>query len=185
MKTFLLSLILTIFFTHAMSQSKQLDVGDTLPSFTLLNQNDSLFKIEDYVEKKILVIYFYPKDETMVCTKEACAFRDSISDFTNAGAMVIGISSDTPESHRAFIKNHNLNFTLLSDPDYKVLKMFGIKSSLISTGRVTFVVDLSGKIVYTYSSLIRGKGHVDRSLKFVKGMRPKPQRGFEENMNTK
>src|ERR1700693_1284455 len=84
------------------AQGKTLKVGDSVPVFSLSDQNDSLFNSSDYSGKKIMVIFFYPKDESSVCTKEACSFRDNFSDFTKAGAMVIGINSGTVESHKNF-----------------------------------------------------------------------------------
>jgi peroxiredoxin Q/BCP len=158
---------------QAKTPGGHLKVGDQIPSFSLRDQNDSPFSITDYIGKKILVIYFYPRDESSVCTKEACSFRDQYDQFTKAGAMVIGINSGTVESHKEFIQNHKLPFTLLSDPDNKVLKMFGVKSKFFISGRETFVVDLSGKIVFTYDSFTNGPAHEKEALQFINSM-PKP-----------
>jgi thioredoxin-dependent peroxiredoxin len=152
------------------AQGKTLKVGDTVPVFSLRDQNDSLFNSGDFIGNKILVIFFYPKDESSVCTKEACSFRDNHSDFTKAGAMVIGINSGTVESHRSFIKNHQLPYTILSDPDNKVLKLFGVKKKFFISGRETFVIDKTGKIVFTYDSFINGAAHEKEALAFVKKM---------------
>jgi len=121
--------------------------------------------------KKKLVIYFYPKDESGVCTKEACAFRDSYKYFEEAGAMVIGINAGSVESHKKFAEHHNLNFTLLSDTDNKVLKSFGIKNVLFLTGRETFIVDESGKIKFRYRGFLNGDAHVDKTISFLNGER--------------
>lgn len=153
------------------SQGKHPGVGDPVPVFSLRDQNDSIFNISEWLGKKILVIYFYPKDESAVCTKEACSFRDKYSDFTNAGAVVIGINSGTVESHKNFRENHHLPFILLSDPGNKVLKMFGVKGKFIFTGRETFVVDKSGKIVFTYDSFTNGPRHEEETLAFIKNMK--------------
>lgn len=158
------------FLSSSVKAQKHISAGDSVPIFSLKNQDDSTFNVKDYIGKKILVIYFYPGDETTVCTKEACAFRDSFKDFTDAGAMVIGISPNTVESHKSFQKNHNLPFTLLSDPDNRVLQQFGIKKGLLS-GRETFVVDLSGQVVYTFNSYLKGKEHSEEVLKFLKDMK--------------
>jgi peroxiredoxin Q/BCP len=155
---------------QAKTQGNHLKVGDKIPSFSLRDQNDILFSISDYIGKKILVVYFYPRDESSVCTKEACSFRDQYDQFTKAGAMVIGINSGTVESHKEFIQNHKLPFTLLSDPDNKVLKMFGVKSKFFISGRETFVVDLSGKIVFTYDSFTNGPAHEKEALQFISNM---------------
>jgi thioredoxin-dependent peroxiredoxin len=166
-------LIAALFFGWLQSsraQGKHLKAGDMIPLFSLRDQNDSLFHIAEYTGKKILVIYFYPRDESSGCTKEACSFRDRYNDFTQAGAMVIGINSGTVESHRKFIQNHRLPFTLLSDPENKVLKMFGVKSKFFITGRETFVIDLSGKIVFTFGSFTNGAAHEKEALQFIRGM---------------
>lgn len=146
-------------------------VGDPVPVFSLKDQNDRLFSITDYIGKKILVIYFYPKDESSVCTKEACSFRDGYGDFTKAGAMVIGINSGAVETHKNFIQNHQLPFTLLSDPENKVLKMFGVRKKFFISGRETFVVDKSGKIVFTYDSFTNGPAHEKQALAFIQAMK--------------
>ena len=158
------------FFLSCNSQNKSMRVGDSVPVFSLKDQHDRLFTVTDYIGKKILVIYFYPKDESSVCTKEACSFRDGYSDFTKAGAMVIGINAGSVETHKKFIQNHQLPFILLSDPDNKVLKMFGVKKKFFISGRETFVVDKSGKIVFTYDSFTNGPAHEREALSFIKTM---------------
>ncbi|WP_255496169.1 peroxiredoxin [Mucilaginibacter sp. FT3.2] len=152
---------------------KELLTGDNMPTFSLLDQNGKEFKTADYVGKKVLVIYFYPKDESMVCTKEACAFRDSFDQFTKAGAMVIGINGGTVASHKGFADHYKLPFTLLSDPDNKVYNMFGIHKKFFMTGRETFIVDLKGKIVYTHEAMMQGKEHADDALAFIKAAKTK------------
>jgi peroxiredoxin Q/BCP len=152
------------------AQHKPLTAGDQVPLFTLKDQNDSVFNISDYIGKKTLVIYFYPKDESSVCTKEACSFRDAYSDFTNAGCMVVGINGGTVESHKHFQLRDQLPFTLLSDPGNQVLKLFGVKSKFMISGRETFVIDKSGKIRFTYDSFTNGPAHEAEALKFIKTM---------------
>ncbi|MES1218349.1 MAG: peroxiredoxin [Bacteroidota bacterium] len=163
----LTTLFLSLFALSAPAQEKHLDKGDTIPSFSLQDQDGKLFNSVDYVGRKILVIYFYPKDESSVCTKEACSFRDSYTDFTNAGAMVIGINHASVETHKKFQVHHNLPFTLLSDPENKVLKMFGVKNKFMITGRETFVIDKSGKIVFRYDSFTKGKEHQEEALRVI------------------
>jgi peroxiredoxin Q/BCP len=154
LKNFFIAAVLSMLFTaacsHAVSNDKTLVVGDPVPTFTLMDQDGKTFNIKDYIGKKVLVIYFYPKDESMVCTKEACAFRDSFDAFTKAGAMVIGVNGGTVASHKEFQQHYKLPFTLLSDPDNKIYNQFGVKGKLFFTGRETFVVDLKGKVVYTH-----------------------------------
>jgi peroxiredoxin Q/BCP len=152
----------------AQSEQKELVVGDQMPSFSLIAQDGKVFNSVDYVGKSILVIYFYPKDESMVCTKEACSFRDSFNDFTKAGARVIGINGGTVASHKEFSDHYKLPFTLLSDPDNKVYHLFGVKNKMFMTGRETFIVDLNGKIAFTYEAMMQGKKHADDALNYIK-----------------
>lgn len=165
------ALCLSILFSlFAQAQSKKhLEVGDPAPAFTLIDQNGKPFNIKDHIGKHMLVIFFYPKDQSLVCTKEACQFRDSFAEFTAAGATVIGINNGTVASHKAFVDADKLPFTLLSDPDNKVLNMFGVKSKMFMTGRETFVIGLDGKIGFEHASMMEGKAHSDQALQFIKG----------------
>jgi len=147
--------------------------GDKVPDFSLVDQDGKVFNSADYIGKKILVIYFYPKDESMVCTREACSFRDSFEDFTDAGAMVIGINSGTIASHKSFRDHHKLPFTLLSDPNNKVYHLFGVKNAMFMTGRKTFVVDLHGKIGFAYEAMMQGKQHADDALNYIRSQKVK------------
>lgn len=165
MKRFFILSLFPILFQSCSGQ--HLKVGDPMPSFSLKDQNGNTFNSSEYTGKNVLVIYFYPKDESSVCTKEACSFRDNNKDFVKAGALVVGINSGTVESHKKFQENHQLPFLLLSDPENKVLKMFGVKSKIIFTGRETFVIDKTGKIVFTYDSFTNGPAHEKEALSFV------------------
>ncbi len=142
-------------------------IGNKIPEFSLKDQYGKDFNSADYIGKKKLVIYFYPKDESMVCTKEACAFRDSFEEFKKADAMVIGINSGSVASHLAFKNNHKLPFTLLSDPGNKVLKMFGVKDVMFLTGRETFLVDKQGKVVFKFKGMLKGDEHASSVLAFL------------------
>ena len=149
-------------------------IGDKVPDFTLTDQNGKPFTLGDYIGKKILVIYFYPKDESAVCTKEACAFRDAYTQFADKGALVIGINGingGTVDSHHSFAAAHQLPFILLSDPGNKVLHLFGVKGGAFGiTGRETYVVDLNGKVVLAYNSMMQGKKHEEEALAYIKKM---------------
>jgi peroxiredoxin Q/BCP len=162
--------LLMTFFSMARAQGadKTLVVGDPMPSFSLKDQNGRAFESAGYVGKKILVIYFYPKDESMVCTKEACSFRDSFDEFAKAGAMVIGVNAGTVASHKAFTDHYKLPFILLSDPDNKVYHLFGVKNKMFMSGRETFVIDRRGKVAFTYEAMMQGKKHADDALAFIK-----------------
>lgn len=150
------------------SSKDGLKAGDSIPLFTLKDQHNADFSVKDYIGKHKLIIYFYPKDESPACTKEACAFRDSYQQYTDSGAMVIGINSGSVESHQSFAQNHNLPFTLLSDPGNEVLKSFGIKNVLFITGRETFVVNLAGKVEYKFRGFLKGDEHSQKALEFLK-----------------
>ncbi|MFN6190243.1 MAG: peroxiredoxin [Planctomycetia bacterium] len=124
---------------------KSLTVGDPAPHFEAVLQDGSTFKLADLLGKKIVVLFFYPKDHTPVCTKEACAFRDSYEKFVAAGAEVIGVSSDSAASHRSFAEKHRLPFPIISDHDRGLRRVFGVPNPLgFIPGRVTYVIDRQG-----------------------------------------
>lgn len=145
---------------------KTLEIGDYIPDFKLIDQHGKEFRSSDYKGKK-LVVYFYPKDESAVCTAEACAFRDSFEDFAYLGAEVIGINAGSVASHLKFSEKNRLPFRLLSDPENRVLKQFGIKPWLFLTGRETFIVDESGRISYKFRAFLDGKGHSAKVLEHL------------------
>jgi peroxiredoxin Q/BCP len=145
-----------------------LKVGDKLPDFSAKDTNGNVFNSTDYIGKQSLVIYFYPKDETKVCTQQACSFRDSYQEFKDLGAEVIGISSDTVQSHIQFKSKFNLPFILLSDNNKKLRKLFGVENDfLIIPGRQTFVVDKNGFIIMVFNSM-SGTIHIEKALKVLK-----------------
>jgi peroxiredoxin Q/BCP len=143
--------------------------GDQAPPFRLPRAGGSSVGLEDFLGKRNLVVYFYPKDFTSGCTKEACSFRDSYEVFKKQGAEVIGISSDSEDSHESFAKTHRLPFILLSDRDGSVRKAYGVKSTLgIVPGRVTFIIDKNGIIRHMFSSQARPEAHIAEALRIVK-----------------
>lgn len=147
----------------------KIKVGSKIPEFELKDQNGNNFNIKEVVGKKNLVIYFYPKDDTPGCTKEACSFRDQYEVFREADAMIIGISADSVESHKQFAGKYRLNFTLLSDPGNKVRKLSGVPKSLFGLlpGRVTYVVDKEGTVVYMFNSQLQAEKHVEEALNIL------------------
>ena len=147
---------------------KKIEIGSKIPEFALPDQNGKEFKIMDFIGKKNLVIYFYPKDDTPGCTKEACYFRDQYDVFNNVDAMIIGISSQSVASHKEFEKKYKLNFTLLSDEENKVRKLFGAYSLGIIPGRITYIVDKKGIVVYLFNSQTEATKHVDEALRVLK-----------------
>ncbi|MDZ7775597.1 MAG: peroxiredoxin [Bacteroidales bacterium] len=129
-----------------------MNIGNTIPDFTLPDQHGNPFSIAQALGKQHLVLYFYPKDNTPGCTKEACTFRDWLKEFESLDAKVIGISADSVASHQAFAKKYQLNFTLLSDSDKKVRKLLKVPSDIFGLldGRVTYVVDKEGVIRHIF-----------------------------------
>lgn len=163
-----MSLLLSGLLAFGANRRPALSIGDPLPDFTLKDQYGNSFHSSSQIGQKIMVIYFYPKDETPGCTLEACTFRDSFTSFTEAGALVIGINSGSPESHKRFSDHHRLPFILLSDPGNKVLRQFGVRNKFIFTGRETFVADLRGKIAFTFNSFTQGDSHAQETLRFIR-----------------
>jgi peroxiredoxin Q/BCP len=147
----------------------KLNIGDQLPYFELENQSGNLIKSSDLIGKP-LVIYFYPKDDTPGCTTEACSFRDSYEDFIELGATVLGISSDSVESHKKFSQKYRLPFTLLSDTKSAVRKLFSVPKSFLGLlpGRVTYVFDKEGKLRFMFDSQLNLNGHIKSALSQLK-----------------
>lgn len=145
--------------------------GDRIPNFTATDVDGNEFNSSDYVGKKALVIYFYPKDDTKVCTDQACSFRDNYEVFKELGAEVIGVSSDSVASHQKFAKKYKLPFVLLSDSDKKLRKLFGVPNDLLGLlpGRVTYVADKNGIVQLVFNSM-SGKIHIEKALEIVKRM---------------
>lgn len=149
----------------------QIKVGDKVPLFSLTDQNGKVFNMADVAGKRRIVIYFYPKDDTPGCTKEACSFRDNKALFAEYNTDIVGISAQDVESKKAFAEKYQLNFSVLADEGNKVRKMFAVPSDLgIIPGRVTYVVDESGVVVFIYNSQTDAEAHVTEALKFVKGL---------------
>lgn len=148
---------------------KPLIIGDTIPDFSLLDQNGAVFNLSD-AKGQALVIYFYPKDDTPGCTKEACRFRDEFEVFSDLDARVIGVSSDDVASHKEFEIKYNLPFTLLADTDQKLRKLFGVPSfgAGLVPGRVTYIIDKKAVVRYVFSSMRQAEMHVDKSLEILK-----------------
>jgi peroxiredoxin Q/BCP len=145
----------------------RITIGDLIPLFTLKDQNGSDFKISTFLGMKKLVIFFYPQDGSLNCTKEACYFRDLSDVFEEADAIVIGISGQSVESHKEFADKNRLKYTLLSDTGNTVRKLFGVPGRVFGfiPGRVTYVADRSGKVVYIFDSQTETQRHADEALK--------------------
>ena len=152
-----------------MSNTPELKVGQKAPDFTLLNDSGQKVKLSD-LKGKTVVLYFYPKDDTPGCTKEACAFRDGIDEIQARGAVVLGVSSDSVESHVKFKKKFDLNFPLLADTDKKVVEDYGTWKEKSMYGktymgieRTTFIIDKQGKLSHIFPK-VKVDEHYDEVL---------------------
>ncbi|HYB75568.1 MAG TPA: peroxiredoxin [Nitrososphaerales archaeon] len=151
--------------------SDKVKEGDPAPDFSFVAQDGKTMSLKDYAGSKNLVIYFYPKDFTMGCTAETKAFSTSYEEMKRLGAEVIGISSDTAESHERFAKECGAEFPLVSDNGGKARKAFGVKPTLgFLPGRVTFVIDKNGIIRSVFSSQTNPKGHILNALEVLNGL---------------
>ncbi len=149
--------------------ARGIQVGDKAPDFTLPSQSGEQVRLHDRLGERVVVLYFYPKDNTSGCTAEACAFRDSHETFTDAGAEVIGVSSDSADKHAAFAGRHNLPFTLLADKGGRVRKTYGVPAVLgVLPGRVTYVIDRTGTVRHVFNSMTNIDGHVGEALEVVR-----------------
>ena len=145
--------------------SAQINVGDAAPDFRLPALRGGEVALSDFRGKKNVVLFFYPKDDSPGCTVEACTFRDAYQDFVDAGAEVIGISSDSLDDHAAFASKHRLPMQFVADKGGKVRAAYGVKSTLgLIAGRETFVIDKQGVVRHVFRSQIRVKNHVAESL---------------------
>jgi peroxiredoxin Q/BCP len=148
-----------------------LQIGAKAPNFTLPRSTGEPFTLADVLGKRTVVLFFYPKDDTPGCTVEACTFRDNYQAFAEAGAEVIGVSSDSGASHDAFASKHKLPMTLLTDAGGNVRRLYGVRPTLgLLPGRATFVIDRSGTIAHVFVSQLRVKSHVEQALNVVKGL---------------
>ncbi|MCL4135909.1 UNVERIFIED_CONTAM: hypothetical protein GTU68_021234 [Idotea baltica] len=148
----------------------KLKIGDQVPEFSLKDQNNKSVDITNFIGKNPMVIYFYPKDDTPGCTKEACKFRDEFEAFTDLEVKVIGISADDVESHKNFADKYRLPFTLLADTENKVRKLFGVPKSMLGLvpGRVTYVVNNKGTIIHIFNSQFGAEKHITEALNKLK-----------------
>lgn len=148
-----------------MATKRSVEVGDPAPDFTLPAQSGEQVRLSDVWKRGPVVLYFYPKDETPGCTTEACTFRDSYEAFKEAGAEVVGVSSDSVTSHETFASKHRLPFILLADDGGRVRREYGVKATFgILPGRVTYVIDGEGMVRHVFSSQTGVQRHVHEAL---------------------
>lgn len=152
-------------------EPKSLKVGRTVPDFELRDTNGQPVRLSALLQHRVVVLFFYPKDGSPVCSAEACSFRDAYQAFVEAGAEVVGISSDSVESHDRFSARHRLPFVLLSDDGGAVRKLYGVPATLgIMPGRVTYVIDRRGVLRHTFSAQFAAQKHVDEALRIVRSL---------------
>ncbi len=154
------------------SNKGKLQVGDRAPDFTLPTQKTGeSFHLQDMIGKSIIVMYFYPKDNTPGCTAEACSFRDNYEVFKQAGAEVIGVSSDSEESHQNFASKHSLPFILLSDKKGVLRKQYGVPAAMgVLPGRVTYVIDKQGVVRHIFNDMFNAQKHIAEALDAIKAL---------------
>ncbi|MCI0336812.1 MAG: thioredoxin-dependent thiol peroxidase [Acidobacteria bacterium] len=157
------------------AESKELKVGDKAPAFSLKNTEGKTVKLSDYKGKKV-VLYFYPKDMTPGCTKEACGFRDDFAQLKKRGVEVIGVSGDDQNSHQKFTEKYSLPFTLLSDPDHEMMQQYGAWGEKSMYGkkfmgvlRMTYVIDEQGRIAHIFKK-VKTESHSQDVLQVIDQM---------------
>jgi thioredoxin-dependent peroxiredoxin len=140
-------------------------VGSVAPDFTLPSQAGEMVSLEEFFGRKPVVLFFYPKDDSPGCTREVCAFKDNFEEFGELDAEVIGISSDSVESHMSFAVKHDLSFTLLSDEGGNIRRLYGVPKTFgLFPGRVTYVIDREGVVRHVFASQLSVKRHVQEAL---------------------
>jgi len=151
-------------------------VGDKAPDFKLPSQMGDNVTLSEFFGKKNVVLYFYPKDETPGCTREACTFRDSYEELTNLGAEVLGVSGQSVESHKSFATHYGLPFILLSDVGNKVRELYGVPSTMgLIPGRVTYIIDKQGVVRHIFSSQTQAERHVEEAKKTLQDIEKEEQ----------
>ena len=163
------SIVLWILISECDMGDVTLNEGDRAPDFRLQKQDGETVRLSDFRGHQNVVLYFYPKDDTPGCTKEACSFRNNISRFRELGTEILGVSVDDVKSHKEFLKKYNLNFTLLADPDKQVTSLYGVKAWHGLAKRVTFVIDRQGAIrkIFPDVDVSRHSGEVLQVLQML------------------
>jgi len=147
------------------------EAGSPAPDFALPDATGKTVRLSDFRGRKAVVLYFYPKDDTPGCTKESCTFRDQYQDFQDAGAEVIGVSSDSEVAHGKFTEKYRLPFTLVSDRGGSVRKQYGVPATLgLLPGRVTYVIDRDGTVRHVFNSQFQATQHVAEALQALRGL---------------
>jgi peroxiredoxin Q/BCP len=171
MKMRILSLILMFSMFSLSSFADIPKAGDTAPIFTGVDQDGKAFNLADHIGKKIVLLYFYPKDFTGGCTKEACGLRDRMGDLQVDDVEVIGVSHDSVDSHKKFIEKYQLNFTLVADPDGKIISAYDVKMPVLPMSkRVSFLIGRDGKIIHVTNAM-NPQIHFDEMKAAIDGLK--------------
>ncbi|MBN2891158.1 MAG: peroxiredoxin [Bacteroidales bacterium] len=146
-----------------------MNIGDKIPEFKVKDYKGTIISNESLKGRNI-VIFFYPKDGSPVCTTEACSFRDNYEEYLKYDCEVIGISGDSEQSHKNFAKKYNLNFPLITDENNKLRKLFGVKSNIFGLlpGRETFLIDAKGTVRLIFNSQLNANSHIEKTINFLK-----------------
>lgn len=148
----------------------EVKVGSPAPTFEAQDQHGATVRLADFKGKSMVVLYFYPKDDTPGCTAQACSLRDGFSAIQASGAVILGVSADTRESHKDFAEKFHLPFSILADPDKRIISMYDVKMPLLGLAkRVTFLIDRAGVVRHIITDT-RTKDHDQQVLALLKGM---------------
>lgn len=144
-------------------------IGDRCPNFEGINQHGKKISASDYLMKKNLVVFFYPKDNTSGCIAEVCSFRDTYEDFLALNTEVIGLSSDSVNSHQHFASKHHLNFNIIADKGGVIRKTFGVKGKFFGLipGRVTYIIDKNGIVQNIFENLFEAELHIKNAMEII------------------
>lgn len=144
-------------------------IGEEIPNFEAQTQENKIISKKDILGQ-YCVLFFYPKDQSPICTLEACSFRDNHNEFAKYNCKIIGISADSVESHKKFVEKYNLNFPLISDKGDRLKKLFGVKNDMfgLMSGRETYLVDPQGKIIFIFNSQLNANSHIIKTIEILK-----------------
>jgi peroxiredoxin Q/BCP len=146
-----------------------LKIGEKAPLFSGKDQDGNEIKLDDYLGKKNIVLFFYPKDDTPVCTAEACSFRDNYDKFRNLDTEIIGVNQASVASHKNFAEKYRLTFPIINDEENKIKKLYKVPNKFfVLAGRVTYVIDKQGLIKHAINNMFDGEVHITETLKSLK-----------------
>ncbi len=156
---------------------KSIQIGDHVPELTLAAHDGRTISLADFKGRQAVVLFFYPADNTAICTREACSFRDAHQEFIEAGAFVIGVSGDSESTHRSFAETQRLPYLLVADVDGSLRRAFGVPKTFgLLPGRVTYVIDRDGVVRHVFHSQFAGRKHAEEALRIVRNLEVQQRR---------